>query len=99
MREQFFTDSLKDEGFIHASKKQQILTVANRVYEAQKDLVLLVIEPKNLISELRYEALSTKDAYPHVYGSINLDAVVEVIDFPCKIDGSFDLPEGLKKYK
>jgi len=99
MREQFITESLDTEGFIHASKKQQLLTVANRVYQGQDNLIVLVIDPKNLISELRYEALSTKDAYPHIYGSLNLEAVVEVVDFPSKKDGSFDLPKHLKKYK
>ena len=99
MREQFLTDSLESDGFIHASKKQQLIPVANHNYKDQKDLVVLVINPKNLIPELRNEALETKENFPHIYGALNLDAVVEVVSFPCGADGSFEMPEGLRKYK
>ena len=99
MREQFLTDSLESEGFIPASKKQQLLAVANHNFKNEKDLVVLVINPKNLIPELKNEALETKESFPHIYGALNLDAVVEVIDFPCNQNGSFDIPENLRKYK
>jgi uncharacterized protein (DUF952 family) len=31
--------------------------------------------------------------FPHVYGPIALEAVIDVIDFPADQDGSFTLPE------
>ena len=33
--------------------------------------------------------------FPHVYGPIPVQAVVEVHDFPCEQDGSFVLPEAV----
>lgn len=36
------------------------------------------------------------ELYPHLYGGLPISAVVEVIPFPCNVDGSFALPEKLK---
>jgi uncharacterized protein (DUF952 family) len=35
--------------------------------------------------------------FPHLYGSLNLAAVVRVVELPCEEDGSFRLPEELRK--
>ena len=32
-------------------------------------------------------------SFPHIYGPLNLDAVIYAIEFPCEADGSFQLPE------
>jgi hypothetical protein len=34
--------------------------------------------------------------FPHIYGPLNLDAVTEVMDFPCGPDGRFVLPAALR---
>jgi uncharacterized protein (DUF952 family) len=34
--------------------------------------------------------------FPHLYGALNVDAVVRVVELPCEVDGSFRLPEGLR---
>ena len=75
-------DSLAKEGFIHCSMLDQILRVANSFYSGQKDLVLLVIDPANLLSQVRWEPGSDKpdELFPHIYGPINLDAVSKVLD-------------------
>jgi uncharacterized protein (DUF952 family) len=87
--------SLDVEGFMHASTREQVLWVANARYRGHADLVLLVIDPERLRSDLRWE-LSEPDlpAFPHVYGPVNLDAVLEVLTFPEGPDG-FVLPAGL----
>lgn len=46
-----------------------------------------------LQSELRYEA-ADGDEFPHPYGALNLDAVVQVIDFEPAPTG-FELPPEL----
>ena len=35
------------------------------------------------------------ELYPHFYGVLSIDAVVDAIAFPCNADGSFDLPVGI----
>ena len=93
----YTTDSLAGQGFIHCSKTSQILRVANLFYAGQHGLVLLVIDPARLASELRWEpgADLPTDLFPHVYGPINIEAVVKVLDFESDAAGKFHLPDGL----
>ena len=80
--------SLELEGFIHFSRPEQVLRVANAYYPGQLDLVLLWIDPQKLAAELRWES-SDWDIFPHLYGALNLDAVVKVVDFAPDNDGIF----------
>ena len=84
-------DTLASEGFIHCSEAHQVLGVANRLFQGQRDLVLLRLDPARLTSELRYEP-GGGDVFPHIYGPINASAVVQTIGFPARADGSFELP-------
>jgi uncharacterized protein (DUF952 family)/RimJ/RimL family protein N-acetyltransferase len=80
--------SLEEQGFIHASRPDQVLQTANHYYPNQSDLVLLWIDPRRLQAELRWEP-SDGDLYPHIYGPINLDAVSDVRVFLPDEDGVF----------
>jgi uncharacterized protein (DUF952 family) len=101
---EYRADSLASDGFIHFSQRHQILSVANAFYTGQKDLVILVVDPARLQAELKYEAPahpsisdsapSADNQFPHLYGPLNFDAVVDVVDFPMGVDGKFDLPDG-----
>src|SRR5215212_5438007 len=77
---EFYTaSSLETEGFIHCSEQQQIKGVLERYYQGKTNLLNLAIDPQKLRSELKYElAPSVNENFPHVYGPINLDAVVNV---------------------
>jgi uncharacterized protein (DUF952 family) len=96
-------DSLSTEGFIHCSKPSQIVDVANTFYRGQQGLVLLVIDPSKLESELKWEPPAEPeptharegDLFPHIYGPLNLDAVDKVLAFEPAPDGSFSLPPEL----
>jgi len=73
--------SLAAEGFIHLSKKEQVEGVLQRYYKNQKDLLLLHVDESKLSAELKYElSPSVNEAFPHLFGRLNLDAVVKVID-------------------
>jgi len=93
--------SLLTEGFIHCSTISQVIPVANLYYKGQTDLVLLMIEPTLLSSDLKWEppaegtpppGVPEGDQFPHVYGSINLDAVVDTVELKSKPGGTFELP-------
>jgi len=85
---EYRADTFESAGFIHFSKPEQILKVANRYYPAAKDLLLLWIDPASLEAELRWET-SDGDIFPHLYGPLNLDAVIGVNEFPPDPDGIF----------
>ncbi|MFJ8353670.1 DUF952 domain-containing protein [Bacillus paramycoides] len=84
--------SLKEEGFIHCSLLDQALKVAQKHFNHEKDVLLLTIDPSLVKAEIKYELASNGQEYPHVYGVINVDAIVEVVQFT-KINGEFILPE------
>ena len=96
-------DSLSTEGFIHCSKASQIVGVANTFYHGQHGLVLLLIDPSKLKPELKWEPPAEPEPtharegelFPHIYGPLNMDAVVKVIPFEPGADGSFSLPSEL----
>lgn len=94
---QYSAPSLKSQGFIHCSLAHQLERVANKFYAGHSDLVILVIDPHRLTSELKMEeAVDVDDDFPHIYGPLNLDAVVDVVDLQVSPDGLFHLPQGLK---
>ena len=78
----FFDEpSLYSEGFIHNSTEAQVNGVLERYYKNQTDLLLLHIDESRLVPELKYElAPSINELFPHVFGNINLDAVVKITD-------------------
>ena len=101
-RGDYRAESLATEGFIHCSTISQVLPVAENFYKSQSQLVLLVIEPTLLSSPLKWEAPSggspppgvpKGDPFPHIYGPINLDAVVKVVDLQKNADNKFILPD------
>jgi uncharacterized protein (DUF952 family) len=74
--------TLAEVGFIHCSHESQVAQVADAYYQGVPDLVLLVIDPNRLTAELRDEDLTGQgQSFPHIYGPLNLDAVVDVVPY------------------
>jgi uncharacterized protein (DUF952 family) len=94
----YAADSLAGEGFIHCSKADQVIRVANILFTGQHGLVLLVIDPERLTSELRWEpgVDSASELFPHIYGPINLDAVLEIVGFEPDAAGKFHFPKSME---
>jgi uncharacterized protein (DUF952 family) len=82
-RGSYIAPSLATEGFIHCSEEQQVKGVLERYYKGKTNLVKLVIDTSELQAQLKYElAPSVNQNFPHIYGPINLDAIVatEIIE-------------------
>jgi len=85
------------EGFIHCSTSEQVLQVANIRFHGQKGLVLLVIDSDRVTADIRYENLEGGvQMFPHIYGELNINAVVRILEFEPGADGHFNLPSDLK---
>ena len=78
LADDYESETLNEEGFIHCSTRAQISSVLERYYANQKGLVLLHINPMLLQAELKYEVATNGRSFPHVYGKINRAAVVKV---------------------
>ena len=86
-------ESLSTEGFIHCSRPEQVIQVANTFFRGKTGLVLLCIERNQVACPIRDENLEGGEGlFPHVYGSLNLEAVIQVVNFPPGPDGLFEMP-------
>lgn len=85
----------RKSGFIHCSKVEQVLAVANRLFVGESSLLLLEIDPEKLSAELKYEDGGDGDGefYPHLYGPLELEAVVRVFELTRDSEGLFQLPQ------
>jgi uncharacterized protein (DUF952 family) len=100
---EYTAPSLKSDGFIHCSTIKQAVDTANIFFKGQNGLALLCIDEDKLKSECKYEAPtggghhnpSVGNLFPHIYGPINIAAVIKVIDFPISDNGLFVLPKKL----
>lgn len=94
------TESLASEGFIHCSTRGQVVGVANAFYQDVSDLVILRID-EALAGDVRYEApaedgyASPDDRFPHLYGPLPVEAVIQVVGLPSNMDGRYALPGDL----
>ncbi len=73
-------DTLATEGFIHCCLSDQLAGVVSRYFKDQTGLIVLRINSEKLKPPLKWESPPGSDErFPHVYGPLNLDAVVEVV--------------------
>lgn len=85
--------SLESEGYIHCSRPDQVLRVANLYFSDMADLLLLWIDPTQVMGTIRWEPVEG-DIYPHIYGVLNLNAVIKAAPLIPRTDGAFiDFPE------
>ncbi|MGB0454322.1 MAG: DUF952 domain-containing protein [Bacteriovoracaceae bacterium] len=96
---EYIPASLSSEGFIHFSKADQLLQVANSFYKGKDHLYILKVDSTKLKAELKIEppleAPHSGMLFPHLYGPLNRDAIIEMIDWTSGPDGVFTLPKPL----
>lgn len=68
--------TLKEEGFIHASRREQVRTVRDSFYsDVDEPLLVLEIETDLLDVPWREDPVGD-ETYPHIYGPLNTSAVI-----------------------
>lgn len=81
---------LIEDGFIHCLTAETLVRVANKHYVGRPDLVLLVIDEARVQCPVKWEPASDGKLYPHIYGPLNPDAVVEVLGYGPGPTGQFE---------
>jgi uncharacterized protein (DUF952 family) len=69
------------DGFIHFSDARQVVGTAAKYFAGQAGLVLLAVDPAGLAG-LRWEESRGGALFPHLYGMLEVDAVVTADRLP-----------------
>lgn len=95
--------NIEQDGYIHCSTDAQIQRTANKFYHGQHGLLLLVIAPERLRAPLKFEPAGNwllenpgrphadyvGEMFPHLYGTLNPDAVTREIPYEPDTNGDF----------
>lgn len=90
-----------DVDYIHCCTPEQLSEVAAALFDSYAGVLVLDIDEERVSSPVRYEERPCGIVYPHIYGPLNVDAVVEVRpydsaqseDVPRLSDSQAPLPE------
>jgi uncharacterized protein (DUF952 family) len=82
------------DGFVHCTEGEELMArVANALYrETPGDFVLLIIAVDRLTAPVRWERPASADPaplFPHIYGPIDPEAIIEVRRIRRDADGTF----------
>ncbi len=80
------------DGFIHFSTGAQVAETAARYFAGVADLVLVAVDETRLGAALRYEKSRRGDLFPHLYGDLDLGAVLWSKPLPLGPDGRHVFP-------
>jgi len=90
----FYAGSSQDkaDGFIHFSTKTQVWTSAAKHRRGQEGILLLTVDATKLGDALKWEASRGGALFPHLYGPLAVDAVIETTPLPLGEDGVHVFP-------
>lgn len=77
-RPSYAPESLTSEGFIHCSYPGQLESVLKRYYRGVEKVIILKIDTEKLYAKLVKEPSTNNEMYPHLYGRLNHNAVVDI---------------------
>jgi uncharacterized protein (DUF952 family) len=81
------------DGFIHFSTASQVTETAKKHFFGQTGLFLIHVDADVLGEALRWERSRKDELFPHLYGELDLGAVIGVLDMRARSDGTHDIPE------
>lgn len=87
--ESYVPGAYKADGFIHCTNGLDLLTqVANMFYKDSPDeRTILVLDVSKIESEVRYD--DENEQFPHIYGPLNVSAVIGELGVERAEDGTF----------
>lgn len=71
-------ESLATEGFIHCSFENQLEAVLERYFKGVAKVLILHLKTDKLTSKPVVEPSTGGELYPHIYGQINREAIIEI---------------------
>jgi uncharacterized protein (DUF952 family) len=75
------------DGFIHFSTADQVEETAARHFAGQSGLLLVAIDAERLGPALKYEVSRGGALFPHLYGALDLSAVIWANPLPLDANG------------
>lgn len=82
-------DAMRDEGFIHCCRAEQLAGVLERYYCNRNDLLLLTLDEAAVADVLREEDTTGRgELFPHLYGEIPRAAILTVAPFATDSSGA-----------
>ena len=80
------------DGFIHFSTAEQSVETASKWFAGQRDLVLVAVDASVLGARLKWEPSRGGALFPHLYGDLELTAVLRVDPLPLDASGRHAFP-------
>ncbi|GLR85616.1 DUF952 domain-containing protein [Bradyrhizobium iriomotense] len=81
------------DGFIHFSTAAQVPETARKHFFGQRALFLVEVDGDALGDALHWEPSRNDELFPHLYGELDLGAVISIINLNMRSDGNHDIPE------
>lgn len=81
------------DGFIHFSSADQVVETAGKHFGGQNRLLLVCIDSAKLGARLKWEPSRGGALFPHLYGDLDLTAVMRVEPLPLGPDGRHIFPD------
>jgi uncharacterized protein (DUF952 family) len=81
------------DGFIHFSTAEQAAETAAKWFAGQRDLVLVAIDADALGDRVKWEPSRGGALFPHLYGELDLKAVLRIDPLPLDASGRHVFPK------
>ncbi|EMI20309.1 protein containing DUF952 [Rhodopirellula maiorica SM1] len=81
-----------EDGFIHLSARDQVEETVAKHFAGQDDLVLILVDEAKLGDTIRWETSRGGALFPHVYGKIPCEAVIQTWPLRRSGDGKHQFP-------
>jgi len=80
------------DGYIHLSCRSELAGTLDKYFHGADDLMLAAVDLSRLGDVVRWEPSRGGQLFPHIYGLLPVEAVVEVATLERTPDGAFKLP-------